>query len=115
VGKKNNGLEPTEYEYMVGARLQRYRKTVMRMSQEDFAEELDLSSSTVSRYERGLSPIPDKIKNILHIEYGLDLNYLLCGEEKTVEVDIAKIARSMDDKHLVAYLKAISEELDRRQ
>lgn len=115
MGKKNNGLEPTEYEYMIGARLQRYRKTVMKLSQEEFAEKLELSPSTVSRYERGLSPIPDKVKSLLHAEYGLDLNYLLCGEERTVELDIARAVRCMDDKHIVAYIKALSDELDRRQ
>ena len=115
MGKKNNGLEPTEYEYMVGARLQRYRKTVMKLSQEEFAEKLELSSSTVGRYERGLSPIPDRIKSMLHVEYGLDLNYLLCGEEKEVEVDITRAVKGMDDKHIVAYIKALSDELDRRQ
>lgn len=72
---------------MIGSRLQRYRKTVMKLSQEEFAERLELSPSTVSRYERG---------------YGRDLNYLLCGEERTVELDIARAVRGMDDKHIVA-------------
>lgn len=98
--EKNNGLEPTEYEYMIGARLQRYRKTVMKLNQEEFAERLELSPSTVSRYERG---------------YGLDLNYLLCGEERMVELDIERTVRGMDDKHIVAYIKALSDELGRKQ
>ena len=69
-------MEPTEYEYMIGARLQRYRKTVMKLSQEEFAERLEFSPSTVSRYERGLSPIPDKIKSVLHAEYErLNMNW----------------------------------------
>ena len=33
----------------------------------------------------------------------------------TVVLDIAKAVRGMDDKHIVAYIKALSDELGRRQ
>ena len=106
---------PTEYECQVGSRFQRYIKQVMRLTQEEFAEIIKKSTTTISRYERGLSPIPDDIKNMLHLEYGLDLNYLISGEEKTTEISIGNMVRQLDTKHLVAYMKAISDELATRQ
>lgn len=64
-----------------GERLESLRRT-MRMTQEEFGEELGLSGSTAGSYERNYRDLNDQARGVLVNKFGVRLDWLDKGEGK---------------------------------
>lgn len=62
-----------------GSNLEELRR-FMKMSQEEFATELGLSSSSISEFETGQRDINDQARAKLVDKFGVNLNWLSTGE-----------------------------------
>jgi len=64
----------------VGERLKQWR-TQKGLTQQELAQLLNVSRSTIASWEIGRTEIPYKALKKLKEEFGLDLNWLISGEE----------------------------------
>lgn len=71
------------YDTMAG-RISRLRQ-FMKMTQEEFAEELGVSASSISSMERGTNPVSDTVLANLVNKYGVTLKWLNTGEGDTFD------------------------------
>ena len=109
----NERKPPSQRMVERGKRLAEYRES-LGMTQESFAELIGKSTVQVGRYERGLSQIPDDIKETLYREHKMDVTYLVTGDKYSnlleIEADLPHISTDV----LYAYFKSIFRELDSR-
>lgn len=68
----------------VGSRLEDLR-VFMKMTQEEFGQELGVSGSTISGFELEKHPINDQVRTRLINKYGVRQDWLLKGEGKTFD------------------------------
>jgi SOS-response transcriptional repressor LexA len=74
-----NGVKFEKNAKKVGLRLREIRLRLNKGSQAQFAGEIGLEQTTLSKYEKGSLNIPDGIKLKLG-EFGINLHWLLTGE-----------------------------------
>ncbi|MDR1949155.1 MAG: XRE family transcriptional regulator [Spirochaetaceae bacterium] len=63
----------------IGDRLKQVRTSLKKGSQAEFAVELGVDQSTISKYEKGTLEIPDEIKAKIG-EFGINLHWLISGQ-----------------------------------
>ncbi len=105
---------PTVYMMEEGKRIKNFRES-LHMTQSEFAELIDKSVVQVGRYERGLSQMPDEIKDFLHKEYRVDMNYIVSGDKTSNLLEIDMNIHKISDDVLYAYYESIHNELKNRR
>lgn len=93
------------YEKNYGSRVELVRKVLKLKNQTEFAKILGVNQTTISKYEKGITAIPDETKLILS-EKGINLHWLVTGMGDMFISDENK-PRS-EDKAPVLYQKEFS-------
>lgn len=68
-----------EINIKAGERLAIARKTVTKLSQEELAERMKLSRSSINNYESGKTEMGLEFLYDLHMKYGIRPNYITLG------------------------------------
>lgn len=109
----NNTKKPKTYDIEIGKRLS-YERLKKGLSQQVFAERIGKSVDMIGRYERGESHMPDDVKDLLHKDFGIDLNYLISGDEDAEALLLEDHIKRVSNERLGKYLKLITAETVRR-
>ena len=64
---------------LIGARLKLVRISLKKGNQTEFAGDLGVNQTTISKYEKGILEIPDEVK-IKIGEFGINLHWLISGQ-----------------------------------
>lgn len=114
MAKKSDRKPPTVYMMEEGKRMKDFRES-LHMTQPQFAELIDKSVVQVGRYERGLSQMPDGVKDFLHREYRVDMNYIVSGDKAFNLLEIDMNIHKISDDVLWAYYESIHNEVMHRR
>ncbi|BCH63252.1 hypothetical protein RvVAT039_04680 [Agrobacterium vitis] len=68
-----------------GERLVAARKALNFETREPFALTLGVPKQTLANYERGLREMPIELLEIYKVRFGINLNWLICGEGEVFE------------------------------
>ncbi len=98
----------------VGERL-RFERKIRKLSQEEMAFQLGISDRHLRRYEKGEAEMPILIFYHLYWDFGIDLNYLICGEfaeDSYVIRATATMPQVMVDKLIAPIVKTAENPMD---
>ncbi len=95
---------------VLGKRLQKVRK-MMDISSEDMAEVMNLSAGHYRKLERGEHAISLACLQVLHEEYGIDLNYIITGHAR--EEDVARDLVCGTPEEIFGYMHQLIESCER--
>ena len=98
--------------YKIGIRIKELREK-LRLTQEEFAKGLEVVVTTVSNWERGTAAPPAHKLAILRTKYGVDLNWLLVGEE-IVATEVPELPSRGGSHCGVKLLQSIIERIEER-
>lgn len=95
---------------VLGKRLRSARK-MMNITSEEMAEVLQLSAGHYRKLERGEHAISLACLQVLHEEYGLDLNYIITGHAR--EEDVARDLVRSTPEEVFYYMHQLLESCQR--
>ncbi len=95
---------------VLGRRLRKARK-MMNISSEEMAEVLHLSTGHYRKLERGEHAISLACLQVLHEEYGFDLNYIITGHAR--EEDVARDLVNSTPEEVFYYMHQLLESCER--
>ncbi len=95
---------------VLGKRLRTARK-MLNISSEEMAEVLDLSAGHYRKLERGEHAISLACLQVLHEEYGMDLNYIITGHAR--EEDVARDLIMRKPEEVFCYMHQLLESCER--